>query len=366
MSIVDIEQAQRVKNFLAIFARIKATLSWFRNFHWNHFMQRAFPSISLIAGLLILSGGCTNPVSPVNNQVSHTFTSGDFGYTLNGTAFDRASSGEVTEASAQIDSNWGLGVMPGSWLLTVNLMDEQISLTSFHTKSIELFVPFTSPVPGTYQITQWNAPAGAQAAVMIDSFQYDSRNGGTLTITKFDTVNNLVSGTFSFTASLAQPSSNPSLVETVTNGSFNNVGIYIGGYGQGTITANVDSVPFTTHSYSRQPLSAFIANGSNELTIEAFNSTVTQTIVLSIDNPGVGTFDLTKNINPFGSPSYSGPNNVSVNGQTGASGTITISQFDTVMHRMSGTFQFSGPDPSTGQTIQITNGVIDSVQWFVL
>jgi Family of unknown function (DUF6252) len=325
-------------------------------------MQRAFPILSLIAGLLFLSTGCTNPVSPGNNQTSHIFTSGDFGYTLNGTVFDRVSSGESTTASASIDSNWGAGVTPGSWLLYINFMDEQISLPSFHTKSIELFVPFTSPVPGMYQITQWNAPAGAQAAVAIDSFQYNSLNGGTLTITKFDTVNNLVSGTFSFTALQA----NGSIVETVTNGSFNDVGIYIGSYGQGTVTANVDSVQFTTHSYSRQPLSAFIANGSNELTIEAFNSTVTQTIVLSIDNPGVGTFDLTKNINPFGSPSYSGPNNVSVNGQTGASGTITISQFDTVTHRMSGTFQFSGPNPSTGQTIQITNGVIDSVQWFVL
>ena len=331
-------------------------------------MQRAFLSLLFIASLLFLSTGCkNNPVAPSNNQTSHTFTSGDFGYMLNGTVFDRVNSGESTAASASIDSNWGAGVTPGSWLLYINLMDEQINVTSFHTKSIELFVPYTSPVMNTYQIAQWNNPANAQAVVAIDSFQYNSQNGGTLTITKFDTVNNLVSGTFSFTASLAQPSSNPSLVETVTNGSFNDVGIYVGGYGQGTITANVDSVPFTTHSYSsRQPLSAFIPNGSNLLTIEAFNSTLTQTIMLSIDNPGVGTFHLTQNANLLGTPSYSGPNNVSINGQTGASGTMTITQFDTITHRMSGTFQFSGPNQSTGRTIQITNGVIDSVQWFVL
>jgi hypothetical protein len=45
---------------------------------------------------------------------------------------------------------------------------------------------------------------------------------------------------------------------------------------------------------------------------------------------------------------------------------MTITQFDTLTHRMSGTFQFSGPNQSTGQTIQITNGVINNVQWFVL
>ena len=329
-------------------------------------MLRAFPFFPLIAGLLFLSAGCTNPVSPNTPQTFHTFTSGDFGYTLNGTVFDRVSSGESTEASASIDSNWGVGVPPGSWLLYINLMDEQISFTSFHTKSIELFVPFTSPAPGMYQITHWNDPVNAQAAVAIDSFEYDSKDGGMLTITKFDTVNNLVSGTFSFTASLAKPSLDASRIDTVLNGSFNDVGIYIGGYGQGTVTADADSVPFTSHSYSRQPLSAFIPNGSNELTIEAFNNTGTQTLLLSIDNPGVGMFDLTKNMNPLGAPVYSGPNNITVNRQTGASGTMTITQFDTITHRMSSTFQFSGPDQTTGRTIQITNGVINNVQWFVL
>jgi hypothetical protein len=329
-------------------------------------MHRAFHSLCLIVGLLFLSVGCkNNPVAPSNNPTSNSsFTAGDFGYTLNGTAFDRFSSGESTEAYATIESNWGAGVMPGSWLLYINLMDEQISITSFHTKTIELFVPFTSPVPGTYPITQWNDPTNAQAAFLIDSFQYNSLNGGTLTITKFDTVNNVVSGTFSYTASLTQ---NASIIDTVVNGFFNDVGIYIGGYGQGSITANAEGMPFTTHSYSSvQPLSAFIPSGSHELTIEAFNSTATQSILLSIDNPGVGTFNLTQNVNLLNSPFYSGPNNVSIGGQTGASGTMTITQFDTITHRMSGTFQFSGPNQSTGQTIQITNGVIDNVQWFVL
>jgi Family of unknown function (DUF6252) len=287
--------------------------------------------------------------------------------TFIGTAFDRFSSGETAEASASIDSNWGAGVTPGSWLLYINLMDEQISFSSFHSKSIELFLPFTSPATGTYPITQWNDPVNAQAAIQIDSFEYDSRNGGTLTITTFDTVNNLVSGTFSFTASLAQPSQNSAIVDTVLNGFFNDVAIYVGSYGQGSITANAGGVPFTTQSYSReQPVSAFIPSGSNLLTIEAFNSTVTQSLLLSIDNPGVGTFNLAQNANLLNTPSYSGPNNVSVGGQTGATGTMTITQFDTVTHRMSGTFQFSGPNQSTGQTIQITNGVIDNVQWFVL
>jgi hypothetical protein len=330
-------------------------------------MQRAFPYLCLITGLLFLSAGCTNPVVPGNNQTSHFFTSGDFGYTLNGTVFDRASSGESTEASASIDSNWGAGVTPGSWLLAIDLMDEQISLASFHTKTIELYVPFTSPVTGTYQITHWDDPVNAQAIVALDSFEYDSRDGGTLTLTKFDTVNNLVSGTFSFTASLAKPSPDASRVETVTNGSFNDVGIYIGGYGQGTITATTDSALFTTRSSSsRQPISAFIAAGSTELSIEVYDSSGSRFILLSVDGPKLGTFDLSKSQNPLWAPVYSGPNNVTINRESGVTGSLTITQFDTVTHRISGTFQFSGPDQSTGRTIQITNGVIDNVQWFVL
>ncbi len=102
--------------------------------------------------------------------------------------------------------------------------------------------------------------------------------------------------------------------------------------------------------------------GSTVLTIEAFDSTLSQSLLLSIDNPGVGTFQLPQLQSVLPTPSYSGPDGTI----SGGTGTLTITSYNPSTRRFSATFQFSGTDQTTGTTIHVAYGIINNVQWSVL
>ncbi|MFI5264940.1 MAG: hypothetical protein ACHQM6_10535, partial [Candidatus Kapaibacterium sp.] len=196
---------------------------------------------------LLFSAGCQSGSNPTGTNSNPTLNqnpvAGEFGYILNGRVTDRKDYPITSTASAMVVTNAGFGIPPNSKLLAITLTTLDISFSTFHSRSIELFTPFYNPVTGTFPILKWDDPSGAVAAILDDSLEYDSKTGGTLTITKFDTVRNVVSGTFTFTASLK---TDPSKTFTISAGYFNEIPITLGSYGQGKITALINGTAFST------------------------------------------------------------------------------------------------------------------------
>jgi hypothetical protein len=117
-------------------------------------------------------------------------------------------------------------------------------------------------------------------------------------------------------------------------------------------------------------VSAYFISGLPQMTIIAIggDSTEVRQFSFTFASPKQGDFDLSKTTTAIAVASYGtsySSSDVSISTATGATGKLTITKYDTANHRISGTFNFSGPDAS-GKTIQISNGVIDNVQWFVL
>ena len=332
-------------------------------------MNRQFLSLPILLILSFIGGGCNNSTSPVIvAKVIPYKGPGEFHYVLNGRSYDRPLSG--SSAMATIDSNWGLGVPPNSNFLAINLYYALFGAGSLHQTTIELYLPFITPLPGTYPIVKWDDPTQANAALLVDSLQYNGLAGGFLTITKFDTVNNLVSGSFRYTAALASRSSTANLIDTVT-GSFTDVGIYIGAYNQGTISADIDGFAYSTVSSSQHTLSAWTEGGSDIFTIEAFDddNLVQRELYFSIANLDRGVFNISTSTIYTNTANYStsgAPTDVSINTQSGATGQLTITRYDTAARRISGTFYLNGVDAKSGKTVHVANGVIDNVQWSVL
>jgi hypothetical protein len=324
--------------------------------------------ILFLLGIFIASGcqSGSNPTSTNSNpMLNQNPVAGEFGYILNGTMTDRKDYPVGSTATAIIQKNAGLGIPPNSKLLSITLTTFNISLGGFHSRSIELFTPFYNAVTGTFPILKWDDPSGAVAAILDDSLEYDSQPGGTLTITKFDTVSNVVSGTFTFTATLK---TDPSKTFTISGGYFNDIPITLGSYGQGKITALINGANFSTilpdgtsdisaYTQAASPSLNIIAAGAGNLNAQEF--------LITLVAPQTGNFALSSQVT--GTTAYIGFSGDagSINSITGATGSIIITKADPSTHRLSGTFQLSGTDAMTGNTITISNGIIDNVQWFM-
>jgi hypothetical protein len=316
--------------------------------------------------LTVFALGCSNNSNPISSSAptSHT-TPGGFGYVLNGISVDRKDFPLASSGSASLQQNAGLGVPANSKLLTINLMTAQVNSSTIHSRTIELFAAITAPVPATFEINQLSNASSGNAAIQDDSLQFQSNSGGTLVITKFDTVNNLISGTFSFTAAL---STDPSKIDNLTSGFFTDIPIYIGSFGQGSISANVNGLNFTSNNSSGKLLSAYTTAGLSQLNILGFSSdsTLVQEISITLPASQSGNFNLGPQISSSMAVMGFVNSNVSISSTSGATGKLTITKCDIIAHRLSGTFNLSGQDASSGNTIIITNGVIDNVQWFDL
>ncbi len=311
--------------------------------------------------------GCsknTNPVSTDtgNGGIPANPTEGEFGFNASGSWVDRNNYPLGSTAAASI-YGFGQGLPPS---MIINLTYFTASISDFHSYYILLGLPSFSATPRTYTIGNSNDPTAASATYSQDSLEYQS-TVGSLTITKFDTINNLISGTFTFTATLK---SGPSKSIQISTGYFNDIPIYVGSYGQGSITASISGVFFNSSSQQPQKASAFITRGSTQLNIIAADNTTGDSRQLSFTilslKPGLYVLN-----GPLGasaaSASYSvysltGPN-ISISTESGATGQLIISSVDTIHHRLTGSFHVSGTD-TQGDDIQITSGQIYNIQWF--
>ncbi len=334
-------------------------------------MSRSLFSVLVTAAFLFAS--CKPDPTSTNgtggNAGSGTGDPPPFGYTLNGISFDRNDHPNETVASA-IAGHYG---SDNTLEVDLNFTPTPTSNTRPKVQFISFYMNHSTIGTATYVFDT----VGFIASIVSDTMSYKAFPGGVLTITKFDTLNNLVSGTFHFIAYLAFPIVDSSVRDTVVNGSFTDVGIYEGSFGQGNISADVNGFHMSSKGNSSSNSSdnnaaAFTAKEYGVFTIHGVSNDGAggnREIYLSLPTPGTGTFSLAGMV---------GPSNVLAaryewwNQYTGAdtemvapTGMLTISKFDAVTRRMSGTFFFSGQSYPGGDTIHVTNGVIDNVQWSV-
>jgi hypothetical protein len=273
---------------------------------------------------------------------------------LNGVKITRSqqdATGAQTEASAKLEDNWLFGA---GKILTIDLDPD-------NGESVELQVMLRDLKPGTYTIAPQPRPDSATAMVNYSGNGSYNLAMGAINIFAIDTVANTVSGSFSFNATAHN---NTYDTMRVLAGSFSNVPIYIGSFEQGYVTALAENEYFasTTSDFGA---TAFIYNQSNGLHIQAHamdQNGNERVITLYVENPRVATFNLKPSGYPQDGTSYQS-STISLSSGTGS---LAVTKFDTVTHRLSGTFNFTVQDYYYGTTVRIANGVLDNLQWFVL
>ena len=333
-------------------------------------MSRFTPPVLIIA-IAVLFASCKPDPTSTNTGGNNNGGNGGngtgnppaFGYTLNGVVFNKADHPSETVGFATA------GHYSSTNTLNIYLNYTQAGTT--HTQNIMLYVFYSAPVPATFVLNDSNDVA----SIVADSFSYRSFRGGTFTITKFDTVNNLLSGTYHFIAYRGYPTLDSSIRDTVLNGTFTDIPLYEGAYGQGTISANVDGFPMSTKGMSSEnsndnSATAYTAAEYGIFRIEAVSNDnyLIRQISFALASPAVGTFSL----GPSNSTNQPTVLYQKYDAHIGSdtemmyqSGTLTITKFDAATRRMSGTFSISGISIPGGDSIHVTNGVIDNVQWSV-
>ncbi|HYM20462.1 MAG TPA: DUF6252 family protein [Candidatus Kapabacteria bacterium] len=325
--------------------------------------------VFMFAGIFALSS-CSktsnnNPASPGGGDTLSYFP-GEFGFTLNGSSYDRKTAKFQWSSSAQITPNAGTGVPANGKMLSINLIVTIDSANGSHQTLIQFYIPFTNaPVLGTFTIPNVADYVNPSVRLTIAAKHYDAKPGGTVTITSFDTVNNYVTATFSlqFVAELY-----PGDTLAPTTGYFYQVPIYQGSYGQGVVTADIDGYKFSSAGGGNNFSFAFGNYNGIGMDIQAvsYDSTSgTREFLFIVPVLATGDYPLSNNAYQYGQYIHSvGVSSEIINGQGGAIGRITITSIDTVKQRFSGTFSLSGVDQNSGKTINVTNGVMTNVLYF--
>ncbi len=234
-------------------------------------------------------------------------------------------------------------------------------------------------VPGTYPVA-YNHTIQPDVEFFVDPVNSSGGipvkvgQSGAIKITKFDTINNVVSGMFQFIASVQ---GNSSTDVNIDSGYFNDIPITSGEFGQGTITATVNGQPFGISLAAQSSLSAqyIYVNGAPSsllLGIDDKGSSFLEGLSLDIFSPVVldSTYDMPSDHSFSSVEYYTVPlNNVGSQiywSSSNGSGTLTITKYDTVARRISATFSFTAPSDSSSTIVNVTNGVINNVQWYVV
>jgi len=325
----------------------------------KHYSRLLFPLV-----VLLLVAGCSESVSPTGNVgIPLGSIEGEYGFRLNGNGYDSGTPA-VNEGQASLRPLAGQGQNAAQLFISL-----YFEFTDGTYGRVQVSVPLINPQPQTVAISSYTIPAtfNATAALGYDSLgftYYQSLPGGSITITKFDTVNNLVSGTFNYTASQTSPTANPNNVISLTSGYFNDIPISQGSYQQGNIAAVVNDSAFTTNDAGREIILANLDQG--RFNVWAYGQGI-QNGEISIQSIPLtlGTYIVKGPSNFSDTTSYFIYENRNVEISTqdkGSIGQLTITKCDIPNRRISGTFQFTGTD-TLGNRVTITSGEIKNVQW---
>jgi hypothetical protein len=320
--------------------------------------------ITLLAILAPL--GCTKQATdPIPSMPEPPLTyvgSGLFGFSANG--IDMTSNNGIPNQSSAAAS---------CFLGNDTVTDIENEETAVGGNSCQIQLTWANPSGGCsiVYLTIFNVVL-APHEYAINSAEYDSntiRNvglSGLIKITKFDTINNLVSGLFRFYYSINN-TFNAANVALVDSGYFNDVPIVNGSFGQGTVTATVDGQAFGMFSGSPTQLTA--SDSNNAIRVMATNGG--DSLEIFINNPKAdSTYNLATNNGRTYVEYINLPNSQSDTtyyaheSSLNGAGSLTITKLDTVARRLSATFNATVSD-GLGNMSNITNGVINNVQWYV-
>ncbi len=331
-------------------------------------MQRSHFLYALSLTMLMFAAGCSESVAPpsAGGGIPHGALEGEYGFEINGSTFDNATSPSSVSASIRPYTNEG----PGAVQLSITM---DYSFPDGTRGSVNLWIPLLAPKPESFQFSDgnslWNPKATGAVSIASAGFtDYESIPGGTLTITKLDTVHNLVSGFFQFSAYKYYP--NVDLHDTipVSKGYFNDISIDFGAFGQGTITALLNGTPFNSDTGGVEMIytdSSFggieLFDYGPELGNDSFISI--QRIPLQTGTYVIDSITGREDSMPIIIyQSWFNPQRSASTLRQNSSGVVTITSCNVATRRISGTFQFVGVD-SLGNAVTISNGKINNVLW---
>ena len=321
--------------------------------------------ITTLIGMLLVAG-CASPLIPTENNlgIPARAKEGEYGFYINGRHFDGRTDGSNTSIRPYVIE--GPGAISLSLSLSYNFPDGT-------SGSVDLSIPFLIPKPQSFQFSDANSLWNLNVNGLVDNdsvgyISYRSIPGGTLTVSKFDTVNNLVSGVFEFTAYETYPTSDLHQTIGVSYGYFNDIPITLGAYGQGSISALLNGTSFNSDTAGVEMIYTDSSFGGIDLFDygpELYNDSFIsiQRIPLRTGTYVMDSSTARKDASPI--IIFQNWSNLQRNASTqnaNSSGVVTITSCDIPHRRLSGTFQFSGID-SLGNSVTISNGEINNVQW---
>ncbi len=210
--------------------------------------------------------------------------------------------------------------------------------------------------------------------VSPEAFSSQNQGGsGQVVVTQYDTQLEVISGTFSFTATRplldanGQPildgNGNPTFDQVViTEGEFNNIALETdgstGGEDPTEFYADVDGIPFVAGS---ETAGATFIEATNTLVIQGTNNN--KIIQIHIINPEPGTFDLGAASGSDTRASYivEEQDPYSTLLAEGGSGMVTITSLDFENNSVSGTFSFVAGRNEGTETVTIENGFFNNL-----
>jgi hypothetical protein len=301
--------------------------------------------------IIITAFGCKSTSTAPENNPPQSVGQQDFGFSFDGTLFERKN-----YPSSNVFSKAQLLRSPSSSKTLLIIMEVKDT-----ARSIDKYVQVSFTMMGKLPDT-----VGVGVALAIsDSTVYLCKGKGSAILTVFDTVNNVISGTFNFEG-VNIIGTGADAIE-ITSGRFINIPISIGRYDQGMITASIDGASFSsTNSLQIANIDAYTSFGNPQINIQSqqaqgVDSFQITNLNFTILNPKVQEYDLSASSNV---KAYFLRQIASTNGQIKAnSGKFTITQVDSLNHIFSATFDFFVLDPASGKSIHVANGLINNVRW---
>lgn len=192
-------------------------------------------------------------------------------------------------------------------------------------------------------------PAGSEYGYWSTNFDNPEENTGSITITNINTVNNTISGTFSFKGYWSDTTTTSILPVQFSNGIFENIPFVTQGQTGDSFFAKVGGVEFVdTDIFTAE----FFVGAEEWLTIAAEDADFNAINVSVRRSVGAGTYAITGNV---AVDSAQGVYTLGDTDYDSVSGSVTI--ISKTSTRIKGTFNFQASDGTT--TKSITEGTFD-------
>jgi hypothetical protein len=225
----------------------------------------------------------------------------------------------------------------------------------FASVDSSMIVYFNVPLTKLDTITVSSGPGGTYG----DLCGYaTSIEGGTIQLTKVDTIHNLVSAIFQI----------PLNTGDTLSGYATNLCILDGAFGQGTLSWSADSIPvFASDDGIEHDKYGFVhawLAPDTTLTVEggAIHGVFPHELMISLKAVKVGTFPLGTALS-VDSATYKWPDAIGgLVPYPARRGSVTITKLDPVKRLISGTFYFRGFN-AEGDSVTVRNGAFNDIVW---